>query len=227
MSTYAEKVNSLVGQVDADGNLPDGVEADEGMLYAVNAERRRRDTQASYTKGQTDNKALQAENDKLAAGWQADVVNTLSATDKARMDELKVQDPEAWREELSKLEEANTTTFQAKRATIKQETSEMTELEQRQADLDAHNAANPDAQITEDVIQNDIPPRIVDALRTGKSTFAEFLEVANKYITTPKAIQRGDEPAQEPNFAGARGGSDPTDQAKKSQSSDDYSKEIY
>ena len=166
MSTYAEKVNSLVDQVDVEtGKLPDNVEADEGLRYAVTAERRRRDTQSSYTKNQEALKVLKAENGKLKEGWQADVVNTLSPTDKARMDELKVQDPEAWRTELTTIEQANASNFQEKVGTIAKEASEMTTLERREAELADYNKANPDTQLTDDVIQNDIPPRLTNKLR--------------------------------------------------------------
>lgn len=228
MSTYAEKVNSLVDKVDPEtGKLPDDIQADEALQFAVITERRRRDTQSSYTKGQQQLKVLELENSKLTEGWQADVVNTLSDSDKARMEELKVQDPEAWRQELAKIEEQNSTTFKEKRETISKEASEMTELERREADLAEYNEANPDLPLTDDVIANDIPPRIVNKLRNGESTFKEFLEEAKKYITTPKKIDTGETVKNEPNFANARGGSEPTDEANANQSSADYKNEVY
>jgi len=226
MSTYADKVNSLVAQADESGKLPDGVEVDEGLQFAVTSEIRRRETQSSFTKNQQALKTLEAENTALASNWQKDAVANISPADKAQLDELKVQDPEAWRQKIGALEEANNASFVEKRQNISKEASQLTELEQREADLASFNEANPDFAITDDVIENDIPPRITNKLKSGEISLAEFLEVAKKYIETPKTVQKTIV-ENEPNFAKARGSQSPSDEAMKQQSSDDYSKELY
>ena len=226
MSTYADKVNSLVAQVDENGNLPEGMEIDEGLQFAVNSELRRRNTQSTYTQSQQRIKALEAENAALAANWEQDAVANLSATDKAELDELKVQDPDAWRAKIGELEQANKEKFQEKRETISKEASQLTELEQRKADLAAFNEANPNFVITDDVIANDIPPRITNKLKNGEITFIEFLETAKKYVETPKVIQKT-KVEEEPDFANARGSRTPSKEAEQAQSSNSYKKEIY
>ena len=226
MSTYAETVDSLVAQVDDSGNLPDTVEADEGLRYAVQAEVRRRHTQSTYTKTQQELKAEKAKNAALAEHWQKDAVANLSATDKADLEELKTQDPEAWRQKIGELEEAQRTKFSAKVEEINKDASELTELEQRQLELDDFNKANPDHQITDDVIENDVPPRITNQLRDGKLTWTEYLEKVKKYVTTPKTVQKTKVP-NEPNLGNMPGGAEPTSEAQNKQSSSDYKAEIF
>ena len=101
--TFEQKVNTVVSQFTTgeDGKLalPDGVEVDEATLFAARAEKRRRDTQASFTKTQQENKRLQAENDKLVQSWEQDAMSQLPAKEQARLEELKHQDPDAWRTE--------------------------------------------------------------------------------------------------------------------------------
>ena len=226
MSTYAEQVNSLVAQADEHGNLPEGVEADEGLQFAVSSELRRRNTQSEFTRGQQTIKTLQAENSALADNWQKDAVSNLSAMDKAELDELKTQDPDAWRTKITELEEANKAAFNEKRNSIKTEATQLTELEQREAELAAFNEANPDFALTDDVLANDVPPRLTNQLKNGDITFSDFLETVKKYVDTPKAIQKTEAP-NEPNFAGARGGQEPSEEAVKAQNSDDYKNELY
>lgn len=226
MSTYAEKVNSLVAQADEHGALPEGVEADEGLQFAVSSELRRRNTQSEFTKGQQSIKTLQAENSALASNWQKDAINKISAADKAELEELKVQDPEAWRTKITELERANQAAFTEKTSAIKTEASQLTELEQREADLAAFNKANPEFALTDDVLANDVPPRLTNQLKNGDIAFSDFLEKVKKYVDTPKKVQTTEAP-NEPNFAGARGGQEPGEDAVKAQNSDDYSKELY
>lgn len=226
MSTYAEQVNSLVAQADEQGNLPEGVEVNEGLQFAVSSELRRRHTQSEFTKGQQAIKTLTAENTALASNWRKDAVNNISSADKAELDELKAQDPDAWRVKITELEQANQTAFTEKTSAIRTEASQLTELEQREAELAAFNTANPEFALTDDVLANDVPPRITNALKNGDLSFADFLEKVKKYVDTPKTIQKTNAP-NEPDFAGARGSQEPSEEAQNKQSSTDYKKEIY
>lgn len=213
--TFAQQVNNIVSQatVDDSGNLqlPDGVEASEEVLYAAKIEKRARDTQSAFTKAQQERKRLEAENEKLAMSWQQDAVKNLSSTEQARLEELKSTDPEAWRDEMNSLEQKRIDEFNERRQGITKEAQEMTELELREAQLEAYNKANPEFAITDEVIENDIPPRITNKLKNGDITFEEFLEQSKKYIETPKKIKTEEAPG-EPNFAGTRNKNAPTEE---------------
>jgi len=229
--TFEEKVNSVVSQmtVDDSGNhqIPDGVEASEEVRYAAGLVKRQRDTQGAFTKSQQKLKALESENNKLATSWEADAIQKLSNQEQAKLEELKVQDPEAWRQEIGKLEDTKRTAFQDKRTQIKKEASAGTEIERRTAVLADFNAANPEINITDDLIENDIPPRLTKDLENGVVTFEEYLGNVKEYMGKGKAIASGEQAPDEPNFAGARGGSSPTKEAINAQDSTDYNEEIF
>lgn len=227
--TYESRVNDVIAATtkSEEGKLTFPENVDEGLKYAANAEMRRRDTQASYTRGQQEIKTLSAENSKLSDSWELDAVANIDATEQARLDELKTQDPDKWREELTNLEIAKRDAFKAKRTAVSQEANQLSELEQRQVTLETHNANNPNAQITNDVIENDIPPRITAELQAGTITFDQFLTKATKYITTDKVIAGTKPPVDEPDFANARGSNTPGLLAAGAQSASEYKDEIF
>lgn len=229
--TFEQQVNQVVSQAtfaeDGTMNLPDGVEANEAVLYAAKLEKQRRDTQAGFTRLSQEKKRLEAENAKLTENWQQDALKNLSVADQAELEELKMQDPEAWREKMNELEQAEAAKFSERRQAISQEASQLTELELREQQLEEFNKANPDFQITDEVIDNDIPPRLTKQLENGDITFTDFLEKAKKFVTSPKKIKGGDTPPNEPNLGAAAGGHKPSDQAREQQMNNDYNNEIF
>lgn len=227
--SYEEEVNKVISEAttSGDGKTVFAEGTSEHLAYAANAELRRRDTQSAYTKNQQRTKALEAENAKLANSWEADAVSNLSNLESARLEELKVQDPDAWRTEIANLEDQKRTEFKDKRQVISDEATASTEMDRRVASLDAYNLANPDAQLTDDVIDNDIPPRITNALKDGTLTFDEFITKASGYLAKPKKLAPGAKAPESVDFAGARGTHTPSDEALESQSSDDYTKEVF
>ena len=227
--TFESRVNDAIVATtkDNDGKLvlPEGT--DEATAFAVRSEIRRRDTQSAYTKSQQSNKALTAENDKLASSWESDAVSNLSNTEQARLEELKVQDPDMWRTEIATIEDAKRVQFKEKRQAISVEASQGTELERREFQLVQFNKDNPDVQITDDVIQNDIPPRITRALENGDIQFDEYLAKVKSYLGKGKKLAPGTKAPDEPDFANSRGSNTPTKEAVNAQNSNDYNKEIF
>lgn len=227
--TFESRVNEVIAATTKDDKgkfvLPEGT--DEAVAYAARSELRRRDTQAAYTKGQQSLKALQAENEKLASSWEADAVSNLSNSEQARLEELKVQDPDAWRTEIANLENEKRTRFQEKRQAISTEANQVTELERRQMQLEQFNQENPEVNITDEVIANDIPPRITRKLENGEIQFDEFLTEVATYLGKGKKINPGEQPPKEPDFNGARGSNAPSKEAVTKQDSNDYNSEIF
>lgn len=233
MSTpsFEDQVNDVVTKstVDDKGNLqlPEGTTAAPEVMYAAKLAKRHRDTQSSFTKSQQRVKALEAENSKLATGWEADATSKLSSQEQTRLEELKTQDPDAWRAEITKVEETKRQEFKTRRETISTEANQVSEIERRGAVLTAFNEANPTIAITDDVITNDLPPRITKKLETGDITFEDFLDEAKNYLTKGKALAPGAKAPDEPNFAGARGTGSPTKEAVTAQNAHDYNQEIF
>src|SRR5690554_3418048 len=227
--TYEERVNQVIETATKgeDGKLVLPDDLDESLAFAAKAEIRRRDTQSAYTKNQQRLKALEVENDKLAKSWESDAVSKLTSTEQARLEELKVQDPDTWRAEIAELENSKRTQFQERRQAITNEASQVTELERRQAQLEQFNLDNPDIQITDELIENDIPPRLTKQLENGELQFDEYLNKVAEYLKKPKAIAPGATVTNPPGFASARGSNNPSNAALLAQSSSDYSKEIF
>ena len=219
--TFEAKVDTIVSQMTTDdkGNLqlPDGVEASEEVLYSAKLVKRQRDTQSAFTKSQQRLKALEAENDKLATSWEQDAISNLSHAEQARLTEMKVQDPDMWRLEIAKIEESKRGEFKEKRSAISAEASQATELERRAAVVGKYNEENPDAQITQDAIDNDVPPRLTKQLAEGSLSFDEYLAKVATYLNKGKVLQPGVTPPSEPDFAGARGANSPTTAAVRKQ----------
>lgn len=229
--TFEEEVNEVVSKatVDEKGNLqlPDGLEAKPEVLYAAKLEKRHRDTQGSYTKSQQQIKLLQAENAKLAEQWEQDAMENLTAAEKSKLQELKVQDTDAYIKKVGEIKQEAKVKFDERRTNLSKEVNQLTELQTREILLEEYNNKHPDAQITDEVITNDVPPRIVKKLEKGEVTFEEFLIEANRYITTPKSIKKDEELENGPNLDKAGGSDTPSDKALSKKSSSDYSQEIF
>lgn len=228
---FEQAVNDVVSKMVTDSSgvlrLPDGVEAKPEVLYAAKVVKRQRDTQSAFTKSQQELKALREENSKLATNWEQDAVSRLSNQEQARLEELKSQDPDAWRSEITQIEENKRKEFRQKRETISTESRQVGELERRADVLAAFNAANPNLVITDELINNDVPPRITKKLADGSIQFEEYLEEVKNYLSKGKKVVDGAAPASDPNLSSVRGGSAPSKDALSSQDMSDYKKETF
>ena len=229
--TFADTVNDTVGKMTQgeDGNwaLPEGLELDEPTQYAVTAERRRRDTQAAYSKAQGKLKALEVENTELAKGWESDVAGNLSATQRAELEELKATDPDQWRQKLNDYETEARTAFGEKRTEISKKASHETELESRTRLLEEFNTANPTIAVTDELLENDIPPRLTKQLANGDVDFGQFLANVKEYLGKGKVIAKGDVPPNDPNLANSGGTSTPSEQSVNKEMHTSYKNETY
>lgn len=231
--TFEQTVNEVVGQMTQDdkGNwsIPDSVDKNnEALIYAVNSERRRRDTQAGFTRLSQEKARLEAENKHLAEGWQKDFSSSLSVELQAELEELKVTDPEAWRQKLNDLENQRQTQFNETRKSIQQKAVGESELDYRQRALEEFALAHPDLELTDDVVKNDIPPRITKQLEAGEITFGAFLDKVAEYMTKGRVVKPTEEkPTGGLDLGKAPGGSHPDGEAVKIASQNQYNDEIY
>lgn len=201
------------------------------IRLAALVEKRRRDTQSQYTKLTQDKKALEAENAALKK--KALTVAKLDLTDAQReeLEDLKFSDPEAWRKRLNKLErEALAKHQEALDQELKQvstETLAKDELERREEVLAEFSQANPDIAISDEVIQNDIPPRITKLLETGEISFEAFLQMCYDYLKTGKVIKQTEKVRGQPNLSKVGGSTSPDKRAEKEDVIKSYSKEVF
>lgn len=228
--TFEQKVNTAVDSMTQDdkGNwqLPADSELSEEVKYTAVVEKRRRDTQSEYGRNLQTLKSTQAENDKLTTGWAADVASKLTDDQAAELTALKAEDPDAWRLKVNEYEQANGTAFKEKRATISSDAKKETELESRERVLEEFTTANPDLDLSDEVIANDLPPRYLKKLEAGESTFAEFLAEAKHYLTANKVVA-GTKAPGDISLSKAAGSSTPEESAVEKNIVNSYTNETY
>ncbi len=227
------KVNEIVGRMTKNDKgsweIPADV-IDESLRYAAIAERRRRDTQSDYTKVAQKAKALEAEKDLLRQKIVDSAMSDLSPEQKEELEQLKFEDPEEWRKRVNTLEKE---LKQQRAEAIDKEAGESSakvlaadELERRKTVLDQFIKANPGFNLDDDVIANDIPPRITKKLETGKISFEEFLQECFEYTQTGKTFKQA-KTMDQPNLSKVPGGSNPDSKATQEDMVSSYKKETY
>lgn len=231
--SFQEQVDAAVVAIKYDDKqkkhiLPDNLP--EEVRVAAMAEKRRRDAQATLTREQQRNATLEAEKAELLKLTTADVKLELTAEEQSELDDLKFSDPEAWRVRLNQLEtEARTKRTNAvteKLTQVSTSVSSATEHERRKQLLTEYNAQNPEYALDDDVIANDIPPRLTKRLETGVVTFEEFLSEVHEYRTKRKIVADV-ELQDDPNLGKVAGGDKPSAQAAKEGLSSSYKSELY
>lgn len=222
--SYEARVNALVGEMQTEGwQAPE--DADPGLLYAARAEKRRRDTQSQFTKSQQELKAAETRATRLAEKLEASIMETLPLKQQTRLEELKATDPDLWRDELTKLE-ANAKGALAKELeNITKEASQVSEEERRLSILAEFQEANPD--ITPEMIDEDVPPRITKKLASGEITFEQFLAESAKFLRAGKVIDGGEQAPGFVDLGKGAGGSRPGENDQNRASVDSYAKEVY
>jgi hypothetical protein len=195
------------------------------------AEQRRRDTQSAFTKGQMKNKALEAENEKLRhAIATAPVPINVTADEQEELDTLRDENPEAWRQRMNALESKARTdsndVLVGLTGEARIEAEKSFEIERRVHVLDEFNKGLEGFEITDDLIRNDIPPRILNKMDKGDITFEEFLKEVVQYVTTEKKVL--DVKASEnPNMNAVGGGHKPSKAHMEKSVVDNYASIVF
>ena len=166
------------------------------------ANKRVKDTQVSYTKGQQELARLRAEKEAR------DSLPKPSTEEQERLEQLKYDDPDAWFLERKKLEEANkkyvTEVADAKLA----ELTTQQVLAERESILHSFNSTAP-IPITDEVIEYDIPRRIKAKLEKGEVSFEDFLIEASTYLSKGKTVEGKHPTMEQPSLGKTTGGTTP------------------
>lgn len=223
--TFSEKVEAAAKLLKKNDKgvyqLPEDVELPEDIRYAVTIEKRRRDTESTLGKTKSTLEALQAEKQALAGRVKVDATASLTEDEREALAQLKHTDPDAWRVQMNQLETVAKQALERELSEAAATASQQQELERRGVVLADFNNAHPDAPITQEVIENDIPPRIIKKLEDGSVSFEEFLEEAYNYLTKPKTVGSAKAP-QQPNLGNVGGSSKPRPEAVEADFSSSY-----
>lgn len=226
--TFAEKVASTLAETkkDANGKLQFPKDTPEEVIYAATGEIRRRDTQAAFTKERQNNAALAAEKTELMKTLNSSVKLNLTEQVKEELEDLKLSDPEAWRNKVNALEneakQKRNEEIDQKLKDVSAKGVETAEMERRTNVLNQFKIDNPGFEINDDIITNDIPPRITNKLKNNELSFEDFLNEAKTYLSKGKVIADGNKTLNQPNLSKAGGGDKPAKEAVKKQQADDY-----
>jgi len=226
--SFAEQVNALASNVQRDeaGKLAFDETTTEELRVATTAEIRRRDTQASYTKLSQTNKTYEVENQELRKRLSNKVAVSLTEEQQEELDTLKYQDPEAWRKQMNDLEVAASNELNAELQEVQTVASRTGEIENRKVILEQFLDANPGFEINDDVIANDVPPRITKKLEDGAITFEAFLTEVKTYLGTPKKAMSS-EASDIPDLGRVGGGATASEAAIATDAITSYANELY
>lgn len=227
------QVSSVVSKITSDneGNFifPEDIELTPELKFAATAEKRRRDTQTSYTKNQQALKALEAEKAKLLEQLTSLNKPSFSEEEQEELNDLKYRDPEAWRVKVNQLEHQKLTDSQARLAELTGEAKKAAEiqfeLERRAQVLKEFNESAPIA-ITEELIAMEVPPRITSKLEKNEISFEEFLVEVSTYINKGKTIGNPTT-INQPNMSTIVGSNTPKDMKPEKSLSEAYKNTIF
>lgn len=226
------KVSDIVKQITVDGTgnyvFPTGVELTEEMKFAATAEKRRRDTQAEFTKVNKSKLALEAENNKLREILlKQSIVFTPEQTEE--LEDLKLEDPEKWRQKLneyeSKVIEGRKTTISELSTNVITEAERTFEVSLQGKVLEEFNKLHG-IGLTEELLADEVPNRITKKLVEGKVSYEEYLEESFTYLKTNKAIKE-ESVMGDPNLNRVSGGKEPGKFDAEPSLREAYSKDLY
>lgn len=231
-SGLAEKVAEVLktAKTDAKGNLQLPDDLDPDVAYAATLEKRRRDTQAAHTRDRQELNALKSENQILLEEALGVTELELTEAQLEELEDLKVSDPDKWRQKMNSYE---SDAKKQKRTKVTEKVKEASktsldqeELERRKGVLAEFLEAHEGFHLDDDVIANDIPPRITRKLEKGEISFEEFLEQCYEYTNTGKVVKQ-EKTNEGPNMSRAPGGKNPAEKAVKEDIVASYANETY
>jgi len=184
----------------------DELDISDDKKEAVRAEMRRRHTDQTYTR--TNQELIEARAEVNALKALLPETPNLSREEQEELDNLKYSDPDAWFEKVSRIKseaknQKSKITDEAL-AEARNAASLEFEINRRAQALEEFNRRNPDSPLTDEQIQNDIPPRLLAQVKDGTLSFDDMLVKAHKFINTAKVIENPSYES-EPSFDGTPG----------------------
>jgi len=228
-SSFADKVNDVVKDMtqNEDGTwaLPEGEYSPE-LKYAAVAEKRYRDAQSALGKAKHEATTTDSENKELRKKLRGKTQVVMTPEEVEEMESLKFSNPDAWREKMNEFDKRAAKELDTELSEVTEAVSQDGEIARRREVFKQFNTDNPDFQLTEEMLANDIPPRILEKLRDGKTTFEEYLEESVAYLKTGKRVV--DEKVNtQPNLSDVGGKEKASEDAVKQDAEDSYENEIF
>lgn len=228
-----DQINDLVSAMVEDENGKWEIPKDklkgvsEAVVYAAKAEKRFRDTQSSYTKSRQRVKELETVNDNLTEHVIQNATMHLTDQEREELDDLRTSNPEAWREKLNEHEQKAKELQNQKIEEFKNKGKEASEGEMRTAAYQAFTERTG-IELSDDVINNQLPASFMKNIEEGKWTFDKFLDEAEKFLKLPAKIKgANDKPENDKDLSKMPGGKEPSEEAQEGDAVQSYKNEVY
>ena len=187
--TLQDQVTTALANVDDGGKLVFEDNVDPMFKELVITTKRSKDTQSAYTKGQMELATTKAAKEAL----ENKITSTtpqLSAEQTDELENLKFSDPDAWRAKLNEYEgiakaKASGELEEITKAASEKAAADLT-LTQRQEALTEFESRTG-IQLTDDVMQNDIPPRL--QAKITSMSFEQYLAEVATYLGKKKVVK--------------------------------------
>jgi len=225
----AELVNEYVHNLDDKGKLQLPEDMPSWQKHIIRGEKRTRDAQAELSLEQNKFRQSEAKNAVLmeTASTMVPEDFQLSDTELTELNTLKKNDPDAYRLKVNALEasalEAQQTKLTEMTTKAAEEATAAHTTKNRVTVLAEFRDANPDLSITDDVLVNDVPPRLLAGVTSGQYSYGEYLTKVKEYLTTGKTTT-GDETGDPHNMHKLPGGQTPGKKAAEKAGQSDYAK---
>lgn len=229
--TFEQQVNDIAAQMVQDDKgvwqLPEDLSVSEEVAYAAKLEKRRRDTQSSLAKTSQKLEATKAKNESLVEKLKDSFAVQLTDEESEELEELKLSDPEAWREKMDEYEERASESFNQELAELGYDDEEISVMADRAVILTEFLENNPGLVLDDNVFENDLPPRLRNDLEEGKVSFEDFLVQAKEYLSRGATTAQNDEEEEEPDLGKAGGGAKASGKAIAADEAQAYENTIF
>lgn len=226
-----ELVNEFIDGADygEDGKIVIPDTLSDMFVNTVKSELGRREAQSGYTKSRQEVAALNAENQELLNQLEANIVVDLTPEQQLELEELKLSDVDEWRDRLNTYEEEKKSQLGEKIKEAAKVGIAESQTEQNAEIVQEFYNAHPGFQLTEEIVNNELPPKFNNQLDEGVITLPQYLEQVYAYLNTDKVVDTGEKVVKQPNLNKVAGSSKPAEYAiaKDKHNIQSYNDEIY
>ena len=205
--TLDVRVNEALNKVDEKGKLVFEEGVDPLFKALVVEAKKARDHQAAFTKSRQEIADLKAKKDLLEAKVKSNSTQ-LSPEQVEELEDLKFTDPDAWFAKKLKYENEAKAKFngQLDEQLVEASTKALMDLTlAERTEMLKSFQAQTGIVLTDDVMANDIPPRIQSKINT--MPFEDYLQEVATYLKTGKVVKNTDEGLDITNLSNLAGSS--------------------